>query len=99
MGAFHRSSSVDRLYIKRKEGGRGLMSVEDCVGAEEAALNEYVLASEEWMLMTVAEDRVEGEKQSEYKNRMDKKRKMRLGQKKLHGKFFEKVKDVADARS
>ena len=58
-----------------------------------------VLASEEWMLKAVAEDRVEGEKQSEYKKRMDKGRKMRLGQKKLHGKFFEKVKEVADSRS
>ena len=33
-GAFHRNSSVDRLYLKRKEGGRGLISVEDCVKEE-----------------------------------------------------------------
>ena len=41
--ALHIRSNVDRLYIKRKEGGRGLMSVEECVRAEEAALEEYVL--------------------------------------------------------
>ena len=28
-GAFHKASSVDRLYMKRKEGGRGLISVEE----------------------------------------------------------------------
>ena len=30
-GAFHPKSDVDRLYIPRKEGGRGLISIEDCV--------------------------------------------------------------------
>ena len=30
-GALHPKSNVDRLYIPRKEGGRGLISAEDCV--------------------------------------------------------------------
>ena len=30
-GAFHPKSDVDRLYIPRKERGRGLISTEDCV--------------------------------------------------------------------
>ena len=38
-GVFHKSSSVDRLYMKRKVGGRGLISVEECVRTEELALN------------------------------------------------------------
>ena len=29
-GALHPKSDVDRLYIPRKEGGRGLTSIEDC---------------------------------------------------------------------
>ena len=33
-GALHPKSDVDRLYIKRKEGGKGLMSVERCVKEE-----------------------------------------------------------------
>ena len=44
-GAFHRNSSVDRLYLKRKEGGCGLISVEDCVGEEEENLLKYVQSS------------------------------------------------------
>ena len=34
-GALHPKSGVDRLYVKRKEGGRGLISVERCVKEEE----------------------------------------------------------------
>ena len=30
-GALHPKSDVDKLYIPRKEGGRGLISIEDCV--------------------------------------------------------------------
>ena len=30
-GALHPKSDVDRLYILRKKGGRGLISIEDCV--------------------------------------------------------------------
>ena len=30
-GALHPKSDVDRLYLKRKERGRGMMSVKRCV--------------------------------------------------------------------
>ena len=33
-GVFHKKGNVDRLYLKRDEGGRGLISVEDCVKME-----------------------------------------------------------------
>ena len=36
-GALHRKSNVDRFYIKRKEGGRSLMSIECCVRKEESS--------------------------------------------------------------
>jgi hypothetical protein len=37
-GAFHKRGSVGRLYLKRNEGGKGLISVEDCVRQEEGGL-------------------------------------------------------------
>ena len=49
-GAFHRKSSVNRLYMKRKDGGRGLMSVFDCVKCEEENLLKYATESSDWML-------------------------------------------------
>ena len=94
-GAFHMQSSVDRLYMKRKNGGWGL---KQCVRTEEAGLNGYVRGSEEWMLKVVAEDCVEGESKVDYKKRMERERYERLIEKKLHGKFFREVKDVADER-
>jgi len=70
-GAFHKKSSVDRLYMKRKDGGRGLISVRECVRAEEASLQEYVVASEEWMLKVVGRTMVVGETSAEYKERVE----------------------------
>ena len=45
-GALHPRSDVGRLHIKRKEGFRGLMSVELCVREEENSLVFYVAKSE-----------------------------------------------------
>ena len=53
-GALHPKSDVDRLYIKRKEGGRGLMSVELCVREEENSLGFYVANSGESLIKGVA---------------------------------------------
>ena len=46
-GALNLKSDVDRLYVKRKKGGRGLMSVERCVKEEENSLGFYVANSKE----------------------------------------------------
>ena len=98
-GVFHIRSSVARLYRKRKDGGRGLISVMDCVRAEEISLKEYLVASEEWMLKVVASEVEVGESKLEYLKRVDQERAEELAGKKLHGKFFEDVAEVADGRS
>ena len=98
-GVFHMRSSVPRLYMKRKEGGRGLMSVMECVRGEEIALKEYVVASGEWMLKVVGENVQVGESKVEFKKKVAKKRVDDLGKTKMHGKWWEGVKDVADGRS
>ena len=46
-GVFNSKSSVGRLYLKRKYGERGLISVTDCVHEEERSLCEYVKGSDE----------------------------------------------------
>ena len=45
-GGLHTKSDVDRLYVGRKEGGRGLISVEQCIREEENSLGFYVTNSE-----------------------------------------------------
>ena len=46
-GALHPKSDVDRLYIPRKEGGRGLISLEDCVELAIRGLEVYVHGSKD----------------------------------------------------
>ena len=52
-GGLHPKSDVDRLYVKRKEGGRGLISVERCIREEENNLRFYVAISEENLIRGV----------------------------------------------
>ena len=49
-GALHAKSDVDRLYILRKEGGRSLISIEDCVELAIRSLEVYVHGSEERLI-------------------------------------------------
>ena len=46
-GAFHQKSDIHRLYVKRSEGGRGLISIERCIRQEENTLKVYMANSEE----------------------------------------------------
>ena len=41
-GALHPKSDVDRLFIPRKKGGRGLISIEDCIELAIRGLELYV---------------------------------------------------------
>ena len=54
-GGLHPKSDVDRLYVKRKEGGRGLISLERWIREEEKILEFYVANSEENLIRGVLE--------------------------------------------
>ena len=49
-GALHPKCDIDRLYLKRKKGGRGLISIETCVRLGENDLGLYVRQSNEMLL-------------------------------------------------
>ena len=100
-GVFKRQSGVGRLYLKRKEGGRGLISVSDCVACEKRNLSEYVGSSSEWMLKVVKEDGLTSETESkkEYEERVYQERKENMVTKSVHGKFFRDTKEVSGPRS
>ena len=59
-GALHPKSDVDRLYIPRKEGGRGLISIEDCVELAIRGLEVYVHGSEERLIQAARGDKIDG---------------------------------------
>ena len=97
-GAFHTRGSSLRLYIKRKEGGKGLIRVEDCVKMERANLKSYVSESEEWLLKEVAAMELVKSVESgdEYKKRIEAERKENLRSKPLHGSFFNTIEELAE---
>ena len=43
--ALHHRDDIDRLYVSRKEGGRGLVSVEDSVDTSLRRLKDYIKKS------------------------------------------------------
>ena len=49
-------SNVDRLYIPRTKGGRGLMSLRDCVLLERSNLLLHVVNSEKKLLKKASEE-------------------------------------------
>ena len=59
-GALHIKSDVDRLHIPRKEGGRGLISIEDCVELAIRGLEVYVHGSEERLIQAARGDKIDG---------------------------------------
>ena len=58
-GALHPKSDVDRLYIPRKEGERGLISSEDCVELAIRGLEVYVHGSVERLIQTARGDKID----------------------------------------
>ena len=52
-------ADVDRLYVKRSKGGRGLISIEDhCVNTEVGSLYKYVGNSYERLLMATKDENI-----------------------------------------
>ena len=71
-GALHPKSDVDRVYVARRKGLRGLISCEMCVKAEENNLAWYVRNSNERLMAGVRKIKIldsEGAKEkNEFKN-------------------------------
>ena len=92
-GALHLRSDVDRLYVDRKVGGRGLVSVEDLVKHEEKQLNRYMMNSRETVMQAVYE-RVKIKEADESESRVDK-----WTGKVMHGQFIRQTEEVRSQES
>ena len=93
-GMFHQKGDVDRLYLMRKEGGRGMISVEDCVRMEEKNLTKYMIQSKEKLFGVISEGMELKESSKEYKKRVIVKRKDKLMKKQVHGKVLGNIEKV-----
>ena len=54
--ALHPRDNVDRLYVSRKVGGRGIASIEDTVDASIQRLKDYIEKHERRIITTIRND-------------------------------------------
>ena len=50
---FHPKSDIDRLYVPRSKGGRGVLGRKSCIMTEENSLGWYIKHQEETLLVAV----------------------------------------------
>ena len=98
-GTFHQKGDVDRLYLPRNEGGRGMISIEDCVLMEEKNLAKYIRECKERLIGVVRENIEDGESGRDYKKRVMKERAAKLKGKQIHGKVLGDIEEVGEKES
>ena len=99
-GAQHPKADVDRLYLKRCDGGRGLIGIEDCVQAEVDNLDKYLRTTEENMLKEVnRSNTLENKKQGQSKEDIQKRHQEGYQNKVLHGQFHKATERLKSNKS
>ena len=77
---------MDRLYIPRKEEGRGLISIEDCVELAVRGLEVYVHGSEDRLIPAARGDKIDGLEPACVLNRSKKEKRLEYWEEKVrHG--------------
>ena len=88
-GALHPKSNINRLYIPTKEGGRGLISIEDCVELAIRDLEVYVHGSEEILIQASRGDKIDGLEAASILKRSKKEKRLKDWEEKvLHGQYL-----------
>ena len=85
--SLHPQSDMDRFYLPRKAGGRGLLQIRQTVKEEKRALNDCIKNSTEHALKAVSGEELlkVNELKSEYLKKKLKNRQERWQSKSLHG--------------
>ena len=94
---YHTQSDKDRLYVKRKTGGRGLISVENAVNIEINILRIYIDNNEEQLLSEVRREGII--EQGKKKNEIQMEHENAYRNKALHGRYFVATDDVRGSKS
>ena len=88
--ALHPRDDVDRIYVPRKEGGRGLASIEDSVDASIQRLKDYIEKHEGGLITAIRNNT-----DNTIDNRMIKTWKQKWEEKQLHGRFKRLINNIA----
>ena len=92
----HPRSSVTSFYMKRKEGGRALISVEYSIKTERSGFYHYLKESKDNMLTGALNENVieHGETKEEFTKKKRDERKKTLHEGKLKVQFVEKIRNI-----
>ena len=94
-GALHPKSDVDRSFIRSKEEGRDLISIEDCVELAIRGLEVYVHGSEERLIQAARGGKIDGLEAASVLKRSNKKKRLEDWEEKvLHGQYLRQTKEV-----
>ena len=88
--ALHPRDDVDRLYVPRKEGGRGLASIEDSVDTSIQRLEDYIEKHEGGLITAIRNNT-----DNAIDNRMTKTKKQKREEKQLHGRFKRLINNIS----
>ena len=80
---------VDRLYVSRKEGGRGFASIEDSVDASIQRLEDYIQKHNGGLITAIRKDT-----ENTMDNRMTITRKQKWEGKQLYGRFKRLINNI-----
>ena len=84
---------MDRLYVPKEEGGRGLISIADCVDIAELSFKEYVTRNKEKIISAARGNATkEVDSAKDYKKRRKEERETSVWEKELHGQHFRQTK-------
>ena len=88
--ALHPRDDVDRLYVSRKEGERGLASIEDSVDASMHRLKDYKEKHERGLITAIRNNT-----DNTIDNRMIITRKQKWEEKQFHGRFKRLINNIS----
>ena len=90
----HPRDDVDRLYVPRKEGGRGLTSIEDSDDTSIQRLEDYIKKLERGLITAIRNNT-----DNTIDNRMTKIRKQKWEGKQLHGRFKRLINNISQDKT
>ena len=94
-GALHPKSDADRLYISRKRGGRGFISIEDCIELAIRGLEVHFHGNDKRLIQAAKGQKVDGLKAGSVLKRSKKEKRLEDWEGKvLHGQYLRQTKEV-----
>jgi len=99
--SLHPRACTARLYLKRSEGGRGLISAEEAIRTECCALGQYIKESTNPILRLAWTNNIikENEDSKSYKERMTEEKRTEWIEKPLAGQYHRQVQEIQDKNS